>query len=114
VTDGVGLQYLVLRCADLERSRTFYEALGLRLTPEQHGRGAPHHSCNVGDVVLELYPLSGRPSAGARLGLRVASVGAVVEAMARIGADVRVAPDGTSAVIRDPDGHEIAIVQHET
>jgi lactoylglutathione lyase len=113
MTRGPSLEYLVLRCSDLERSRTFYEALGLQLTHEQHGRGTPHYSCNLGETVLEPYPLSGRPSSGARLGLRVASVRATVEAMARIGADVRVAPDGASAVIRDPDSHEIAIVEDD-
>lgn len=115
VPNQVGLDYLVLRCADLERSRAFYEALGIQLVPEQHGRGHPHYSGAVGSVVLELYPLSGKPTSGARLGIRVSDLAAIVEAMNRIGAEVvRVgtesAPD--SVVLRDPDGHEIAVTQY--
>lgn len=109
---GVELEYVVLRCADLERSRAFYEALGLVLVAEQHGQGAPHYSCTVGRIVLELYPQSGRATSGARLGFRVANVAATVEAMKGVGADVvRVATAGASpsALLRDPDGHEIAL-----
>jgi catechol 2,3-dioxygenase-like lactoylglutathione lyase family enzyme len=38
------LDHVVLRCADLERSRAFYEALGLTVVPEQHGAGPAHFS----------------------------------------------------------------------
>jgi len=62
------LAYVVLRCADLERSRGFYEALGLRLSAEQHGKGPKHYASNVGGVVLELYPLAGNLTSGLRLG----------------------------------------------
>ena len=110
----IQLDHVVLRCRDLERSRAFYAALGLQLVPEQHGRGRPHYSCSVGGVVMELYPLSGQESAGVRLGFRVPSVRLTVEAAERVGAEVvRVAAAGAapSAVLRDPDGHEIAIVE---
>src|SRR5688572_31766108 len=88
MTPGGCLEYVVLRCADLERSRTFYEALGLRLVHEQHGRGQAHYSSDLGQVVLELYPLSGRPSSGVRLGIRVSGLATIIEAMKRIGAEI--------------------------
>jgi lactoylglutathione lyase len=105
------LEYVVLRCAHLERSRAFYEALGVHLVDEQHGSGARHYSCRLGKVVLELYPLIARPTSGVRLGLRVANVGTVVEAVKGVGEVVGVKGSGASAsaVLRDPDGHEIAI-----
>jgi lactoylglutathione lyase len=109
----ISLEYIVLRCSDLESARRFYEALGLQFSREQHGNGPLHYSCHVGQVVLELYPLTSRSSSGLRLGLRVPSVRTIVEAMTSIGADVRTTPDGASAVIRDPDGHEIAVVEAE-
>jgi lactoylglutathione lyase len=108
------LAYLVLRCRDLERSRAFYEAIGLRLELEQHGRGAQHYSCTLGEVVLELYPLSEKPTSGLRLGLRVPSVAAILESVRRLGAEVlRVDESGgaPSAVLRDPDGHEVSLVE---
>ena len=33
------LNLVVIRAAELERSQRFYEALGLRFSHEQHGRG---------------------------------------------------------------------------
>jgi catechol 2,3-dioxygenase-like lactoylglutathione lyase family enzyme len=106
------IEYVVLRCSDIERSRTFYEALGLRLVPEQHGRGPKHYSCAIGAVVLELYPLAQAGSSGVRLGIRTPSVGTVLESLRAIGATiVRVNNEGAapSAVVRDPDGHTIAL-----
>jgi lactoylglutathione lyase len=108
------LEYVVLRCADLERSRRFYEALGLRPEREQHGRGPEHYSCDLGGVVLELYPLGQSPTSGVRLGIRVRSVGETVESLRQIGAAIlRVKADEqpASAVVRDPDGHEIALTE---
>ena len=112
MTDVLDLEYVVLRCADLERARRFYEAVGLRLTPEQHGAGARHYSAAVGRTVIELYPLRDRPTTGVRLGLRVASVDAAVQALGQLGAEI-VGADATkrSVVVRDPDGHEIALSQ---
>jgi catechol 2,3-dioxygenase-like lactoylglutathione lyase family enzyme len=105
------LEYVVLRCADMERSRAFYEALGLHLVDEQHGSGARHYSCRLRNVVLELYPLAARPTSGVRLGIQVPNLEATVEAVRAIGAVVRMNGSGAtaSAVLRDPDGHEIAV-----
>jgi catechol 2,3-dioxygenase-like lactoylglutathione lyase family enzyme len=47
---------IVLRCADVERAREFYETLGLTLVAEQHGAGPRHYSTTIGRTVLELYP----------------------------------------------------------
>jgi catechol 2,3-dioxygenase-like lactoylglutathione lyase family enzyme len=111
------LEYLVLRSADLERSRTFYEAMGLQLTEEQHGTGARHYACALGGgFVLELYPLDGRATSGLRLGLTVRKVGSTVEAIRRVDGEIlRVDLDVAtpSALVRDPDGHDIALVEAE-
>lgn len=105
--------YLVLRCADLERSRRFYEGLGLRLSPEQHGSGAKHYSCDVGGVILELYPLSDKPTSGLRLGLVVSDLARVLASLRALGAVVgAVGSEGSSPVmVIDPDGHRIALEQ---
>ena len=101
---------MVLRCADIERSRQFYEALGLRLSPEQHGTGAKHYSCDVGGTVLELYPLSGSGTPGLRFGLIVSALDRIVDSLRSSGAAV--AQDSpTSATVVDPDGHQIALEQ---
>ena len=106
------LDYVVLRCADLDQSRMFYEAVGLVFVPEQHGGGARHYSCVLGATVLELYPARGKPSSGVRLGLRLPDVEAALEVLRSIDADiVRTDAEGTtpSAVLRDPDGNEVVL-----
>jgi lactoylglutathione lyase len=106
----VGLQYIVLRCRDLEPSRAFYEALGLRPVAEQHGGGARHYSCALGDMVIELYPLAGKPSSGVRLGLLVDDIPGIVALIAALGAEI-VRCDAYAALLRDPDGHEVALAR---
>lgn len=54
------LNLLVLRCRDIEATRTFYTQLGLTFTREQHGSDPVHYStymprqllCPVGDNYL--------------------------------------------------------------
>lgn len=106
----ITLEYVVLRCHDLERSRAFYEALGLRPVSEQHGKGARHYACDLGGIVLELYPFSGKPSSGLRVGIRVANVAATVAALKQSGGDLHRAQPH-SAVVLDPDGHEIHLTE---
>jgi hypothetical protein len=67
----IRLDYIVLRCADLARSRRFYEALDLHFEEQKHGRGPTHLATTLGSVVLELYPLTSKSTAGLRFGIRV-------------------------------------------
>jgi lactoylglutathione lyase len=106
VTNVAELSLVVLRCADLERTRRFYEALGLTLTPEQHGSGPRHYSARVGETVVEFYPDVSGSTRGLRLGLRLVDVQAAVSAVAEIGA---VARPGSPLTIDDPDGHRLEL-----
>jgi lactoylglutathione lyase len=111
MTDGVLLSLLVLRCADLERSRSFYETLGLAFTPEQHDRGPTHYSSRVGDVVIELYPKGSLDTSDLRFGLILLRGREVLEAVSQCGGTV-VATDSLDArrvVVRDPDGHTLEL-----
>lgn len=111
MSSGPALTYLVLRCADLERSRCFYEALGLTLIAEQHGAGPRHYTCHLGEVVFELYPRGSRQGSDVRLGIRVADLAATVDAVREAGGEV-VRADADEALVRDPDGHSIHLAQH--
>jgi catechol 2,3-dioxygenase-like lactoylglutathione lyase family enzyme len=104
---------IVLRCAEVERAREFYEALGLTLVAEQHGAGARHYSTTIGRTVLELYPRRGPETRGARLGFSVSDLAAAVGAVERVGGRV-VRTEGAqppSAIVEDPDGHTIELTQ---
>lgn len=117
MTSPISLEYVVLRCSDLERSRAFYAALGLVLVPERHGSGAAHFACTLGAFVLELYPAGEKAPSSVRIGLRVASIEASVENARLVGGDVVRVSSGASprsALVRDPDGNDIALSEFDT
>ncbi len=110
----VKITLLVLRCKDVELSRTFYEAMGLQFTPEQHGSGPRHYATQIAGVVIELYPQSGRDSSGVRLGFEVPDLCATLAAVRAVGGSVlRFSEDAQppSALVADPDGHKIDLTQ---
>ena len=51
------LSLLVLRCRDIEVSKSFYEKLGIRFSKEKHGTGPEHFAAEFDGFVFELYPL---------------------------------------------------------
>jgi catechol 2,3-dioxygenase-like lactoylglutathione lyase family enzyme len=52
------LNLLVLRCENIEKSKLFYEKLGLLFQKEQHGNGPEHYSTQLDHTLIELYPLA--------------------------------------------------------
>jgi len=110
------LNLLVLKSANIEALREFYEGLGLVFTAEKHGRGPAHFSATIGTALLELYPLDDEasPSASSRLGFSVADVDATVAAIESVGARViskaRETRRGYLALVEDPDGRTIELV----
>ncbi|HWG44164.1 MAG TPA: VOC family protein [Gemmataceae bacterium] len=117
----IALSLIVLCCTDLERSRAFYTALGLHFGEERHDNGPVHYSCQLGTVVIELYPgkpgsALARTSAGATLhGFRVDSLDAIVSSLQVQGTEIVHLPSdspwGRRAVILDPDGRAIELTQ---
>jgi hypothetical protein len=53
----VSMTLLVLKTRQIEQLRLFYQALGLELAEEQHGKGPVHYAGRAGDMVVEIYPL---------------------------------------------------------
>jgi lactoylglutathione lyase len=110
------LNLVVIRSADLERAARFYSALGILFTRERHGSGPEHLAGVAGGVTLEIYPLGeGGELRGVRIGFRVASLPEVLDAAAAAGGSIvsaaRESPWGHRAVVADPDGHRIELVQ---
>jgi predicted enzyme related to lactoylglutathione lyase len=115
---AVKLSLLVLKTRQLDRLKAFYAALGIAVTEERHGGGPTHHAGRVGDVVLELYPLpedAGPADATTRLGFVVPDLDAAVHALEAAGGTVAARPRTTDwgyrAVVRDPDGRAVELVQ---
>jgi catechol 2,3-dioxygenase-like lactoylglutathione lyase family enzyme len=111
------LNLLVLRVADVAKSRAFYEALGLQLVEERHGSGPDHLSARLEGSVLELYPASQASPATEvlRFGLMINDLARTVD-QAVLAGGVLVTPPGDTAwgkraVIAAPDGHKIELTE---
>jgi transcriptional regulator with XRE-family HTH domain/catechol 2,3-dioxygenase-like lactoylglutathione lyase family enzyme len=108
---------LVIRVTDLERSRAFYEHLGLSLRPERHGDGPLHYSCSMLGTVFELYPCTSRAVPGSiRLGLQLPSIHNAIQELLSAGMlserpqFVERSPGPNVCVVRDPDGNAVELV----
>lgn len=53
----LSINLLVLRCKNIEKSKEFYEMIGICFKQEQHRVGPVHYAAEFGGVVFELYPL---------------------------------------------------------
>jgi hypothetical protein len=114
----ISLTLLVLKTRQLDVVRNFYAALGIAFMKEQHGKGPVHYAGQLGDLTLEIYPLteeSAAADATTRLGFAVGSLTKIVESLKSAGAPVVSLPQQTAwglrAVVRDPDGRMIELYQ---
>ncbi len=101
------LELVVLRAADLERSRRFYEALGIHFepAPTEGYRG------QLDGIQFEICPSHGKAGL-MRLGLRLSGLVGVVDSLTRAGGTlVRTlgSPKLLYAVVRDPDGNTLEL-----
>jgi lactoylglutathione lyase len=115
---SVVLKLLVLKTGQADRLRAFYLALGVELVEERHGSGPLHYAGQIGDVVLEIYPLTdegGAADATTRLGFAVERLAEVVQALREAGTVIASEPRQTAwglrAVVRDPDGRAVELYQ---
>ena len=108
----VNLNLIVLRCADIESARRFYETLGMSFSRHAHGTGPEHYAHEDARGVFELYPA--QEGSADRTGLGFVSGdlhqtrASFVSAQFEPG-PVCETPWGVSFVVRDPDGRRIEI-----
>lgn len=112
------LNLVVLRVADLERAVAFYRALGLTFDKHAHGSGPEHYACESAANVFELYAATqdAPPSVSTRIGFAVADVDRTIDSIAniegvRIVSPAKDSPWGRRAVVTDPDGHRVELIQ---
>jgi len=125
------LNLLVLRTHDIERSRRFYEGIGLKFQFFEYGHGArsmhgpvPPDAPLVLDVkregippphtYIEIHTLSAdEPIPRQQIGFFVGSVDAAVKAAVEAGGTVLTKPAkwpyGWRAAVADPDGHRVEL-----
>jgi len=111
------LNLVVLRSSNLDRAMTFYSKLGLNFKKHRHGTGPEHFSAELAEAVFELYPQNedGPLSLGTRIGFAVASVDDSIRALrdypSAVVSPARDSEWGRRAVVADPDGHRIELLQ---
>ena len=113
---STSLNLLVLRVADIDRSAAFYATLGLKFKREQHGKGPEHLSAVAGETLLEIYPAEdGVTTTAVRLGFSVAAIRPLIDAMVSTGGELfssaKQTTWGLRAVVVDPDGHKIELLE---
>ena len=114
---SLSLNLVVLRAENPERLCQFYGALGLQFVLEQHGTGPVHHASDLGSSVLEIYPRRAHEpaSTGTRIGFRVPSLDSALNALSSESAGIVQGPVATSwgrrAVVCDPEGHKVELVE---
>lgn len=116
MSDGPSLSLVVIRASDIARSAQFYSALGITFQCEHHPRGPEHYAATFGEMVFEIYPASERyPVTNTRLGFAVDSIDTVLNIWRSAGAEMLSEPTespwGLRAVVADPDGHRVELVQ---
>lgn len=113
----IALNLVVLRSSNMERAIAFYSHLGLQFTRHQHGKGPEHFSSELGSSVFEIYPSSpeGPSTLGTRIGFSVPSLDTTLASLRDYSqAIISPAKDsewGRRAVVADPDGHRIELLQ---
>ncbi len=115
--NNVALNLVVLRSPDLARAAAFYSRLGLQFSQHQHDSGPQHYAAELGGGVFELYPLAadGPSTLGTRIGFSVPSLDSVVAALSDFPGVIISPPKdsewGRRAVVADPDGHRVELLQ---
>lgn len=114
---SVMLNLVVIRSPDIEASARFFAEFGLSFEKHSHGKGPQHYVSEKGGVVFEIYPqIDGQETtAMTRLGFTVEVLDQVIARLESIGAKILSAPAdspwGRRAVIQEPFGHKIELVQ---
>ena len=115
--NDIALNLVVLRSPDMPRAVEFYSRLGLHFTRHQHGSGPEHYAAELGSGVFELYPLSadGSSTLGTRIGFSVPSLDSAIAAISEYSTAIISPPKdsewGRRAVLADPDGHRVELLQ---
>src|SRR5687768_4036055 len=118
--DNILLNLVVIRSADIERLSQFYKLLGLNFTLLYHGSGPKHYTCELGMVVFEIYPHTDNTqnTAQTRIGFQVSSLDTLFAKLKESGVMVisqpKDSPWGRRAVIDDPDGNRVELVEKES
>lgn len=107
-----GLNLLVLRSADIDAARRFYECFGMTFERHRHGDGPEHFGAEGPAGVFEIYPAGANGPDCAGLGFAAQDLAATSDRLRAAGfepGDITEQPWGTTFVVRDPDGRRVEV-----
>ncbi|MFM7022582.1 MAG: VOC family protein [Flavobacteriales bacterium] len=112
------LRLIVIRTSDPKKLAEFYAIFGCAFQYHQHGNGPFHYSTALGEIVLEIYPLTKTQTVvdkNLRLGFALENFDAVITELKKQNITFSTEPAasefGFMAVIQDPDGRKIELYQ---
>lgn len=111
------LNLVVLRSLEPKLMVEFYALLDIPLHEERHGTGPVHWAADLDGLVLEIYPTKTEDEVDrtTRLGFEIENVAAVLPSLRSSGVKIVSEPKpsqwGLRAVIRDPDGRSVELVE---
>ena len=106
------LYLLVLRCVDIERTKSFYEILGLTFAKHKHGNGPEHYAAEDEIGILELYPTETKMPDATGLGFLsedIVALHTVFRKKQLAPREIRETEMGRTFIVRDPDGRRVEI-----
>jgi lactoylglutathione lyase len=107
------LNLVVLRSADIEAARSFYECFDMGFQRHRHGQGPEHYAAEHDDIVFEIYPAAGQAEPdSAGLGFVVADLRATTARLCDAGytpGEISTNAWGTTFVVRDSDGRRVEV-----
>lgn len=108
------LNLIVLYSSNIKRLRSFYQSLGLKFVEEKPENSSRYYACQLGSLVLELYPArrQRQPSArGAVIGFDVDNLDALMEHVEKeyVHRVPKQSPYVRTAYLYDPDGRKVIV-----
>jgi hypothetical protein len=111
------LNLVVIRSRNIDKSVAFYSALGITFSKHAHGKGPEHYAYEEGAVTFEIYPETEPASAttATRIGFKVTELDSLLPILVERGGSIAIpakdSPWGRRAVVIDPTGHKVELVQ---
>jgi len=109
------LNLVVIRSPDIDASAKFFSAFGLTFEKHSHGKGPEHYASDSDGTVFEIYPQAEDSTSATRLGFSVADIDQTLKLTEELGAKTlsqpKDSPWGRRAVIQEPFGHRIELIQ---
>jgi lactoylglutathione lyase len=110
------IRLLVLRTGDIKKLADFYILLGFNFTYHQHDKSPFHYSAQIGQTVVEIYPLAKSqlvPDNHLRMGFGIDDFTITIQKLQEVGIKFLMEPAQTEfgwmAIIADPDGRKIEL-----